>query len=207
MADELALGACSSAYIGMDARHDSEGPESRNRKDGCMRSFIFVVALLIPTAGLAQEQAELPEYTAEQRWERTSQLFMVAVVAAIRHAKDSGQSVEEFGRWWTDLFDDSWGQPESAGPGQVLLGMRRNWLSFHGGEVEVLELGDGVASARFNREPYLDVFGDDGVLYGVTVEEFELVNSLFGRGIGDYHALVYEDSISDDGWVMTFRRE
>lgn len=165
-----------------------------------------VVALVLPGALQAQEPLELPEYTPEQRWERNSTLTWVAFAANIRHAKDMGQSIDEFGQWWADLFDDSWGDPGSYGPVRVMRGMHRNWVSWHGGEVEVVELSDDVATARFNRTGYLEVFGEDGMLYGVSVEEFERVNELFARGIADHHGLEYEQSIDGDHVVMTFRR-
>lgn len=170
-----------------------------------MRCTLLILALLVPTALTAQEP-ELPQYTPDQRWERISTLSYVSIVASIRHAKEMGQSVEEFAHWWADLFDDSWGEPGSYGPAQVMRGMRRNWLSFHKGEVDVLEMTDDVARARFSRAPYLEYFGDDGTSYGVTVEEYEMLNDIFAAAIADYHGLVYEGQINDDGWVMTFRR-
>lgn len=168
-------------------------------------TLLLVLALMVPTA-LTAQQPDLPHYTPDQRWDRISSLANSSIVASIRYAKEMGQSVEEFGEWWADLFDDSWGEPGSYGPAQVMRGMRRNWLSFHSGKVEVLELTDDMARARFNRASYLEYFGEDGVSYGVTVDEYEMVFDIFNRRIADYHGLVYEGQIDDDGWVMSFRR-
>jgi hypothetical protein len=171
-----------------------------------MRSLLLLLALLIAGPAMAQETPVFPDYTPEQRWQRASALGMVAMAAAVRHAKDTGQSVEQFGDWWVDLFDDSWGEPGSYGPAEVLRGMRRNWLSFYGGQVEVVEASDDVATGRFNRAPMTAVFGDDRLLYGISLEEFEQINSMFYRGIAEYHGLVAEERREGDDVVVTFRR-
>jgi hypothetical protein len=50
------------------------------------------------------------------------------------------------------------------------------------------------------------VFGDDEVLYGVSLEEFEQINSMLYRGIAEYHGLVAEERREGDDVVVTFRR-
>lgn len=171
-----------------------------------MRIILVVFAMLLPTSAFAQDTSTFPDYTQEQRWARASQLGMVAMAAAVRHAKDMGQSIDEFGVWWGDLFDDSWGEPGSYSPVQVLRGMRRNWLSFYGGEVEIIAASDQAAGGRFNRAPLTRAFGDDGVLYGVTLEEFDRINTLFYEAIANYHGLAFEERREGDDTVLTFRQ-
>jgi hypothetical protein len=173
-----------------------------------MRVALMAVVLLLfalPTVAHAQQENQFPDYTDTERWDRASRLGVVSMAAAIRHAKDMDQPLDDFGRWWVDLFDDGWGEAGSYGPVQVMRGMRRNWLSFHGGEVEILESSDDEVTASFNRV-YLDIFGSDRTLYGVSVEEYERVFSLFNQGIADYHGLQYDDRIEGQDWIVTFRR-
>lgn len=172
-----------------------------------MRStlLILILALLTPLGLTAQEAPELADYTDDQRWERSSTLSVVMIASWIGYAKEQGQSVDAFADWWTDRFASTWGEPGSYGPAEVFRGMRRNWLAFKGGTVEVLEFSDSVASGRFNR-PYRSVFGDDGALLGATVDDFETVFATFNEGLADRHGLELEQEIGEDGWMMTFRR-
>lgn len=170
-----------------------------------MRSTLLILALLTPFGLTAQEPAEIADYTDDQRWERSSTLSVVLIASWIGYAKEQGQSIDAFADWWSDHFASGWGEPGSYGPAAVFRGMRWNWLAFHGGTVEVLEYSDSVASGRFNR-PYRAVFGDDGVLYGATIEEFETLFATFNEGVAERHGLVLEQEVDEDGWVMTFRR-
>ena len=170
-----------------------------------MRSTLLILALLIPLGLTAQEPAELADYTDDQRWERSSNLSVVIIASWIGYAKEQGQSVDAFADWWADHFAATWGEPGSYGPADVFRGMRRNWLAFNGGTVEVLEYSDSVASGRFNR-PYRAVFGEDGMLLGATIDDFEMVFARFNEGVADRHGLELEQKLADDSWVMTFRQ-
>lgn len=171
-----------------------------------MRTFLALVVLLsFPATALAQERTEFPDYTDQQLWARASLLGVISITASIRHAKDTGQSVEEFAHWWADLFDDGWGEPGSGTPVSVMRGMRRNWLTFPDARVEIMEASDDKAVARVNR-PYAGAFGDNGMLYGVSLAEFEQVFSIFNHDVAEYLGLRYEERREGDDLIWTFMR-
>lgn len=164
----------------------------------------LAVAALLPRPSAAQT-TEWPEYSAEQRWSRMGRLGTLGVVAAIAYAKAQNTDLEEFGKWWGDLFAPSWGQPESYTPAQVVMGMRRNFLAWPDGTFEILGETETAVTARFNR-PWTAYFGESGTWYGVSLEEYERINSMFYRRIADYHGLAYEERREGDSWVITYSR-
>jgi hypothetical protein len=83
--------------------------------------------------------------------------------------------------------------------------MRRNFLSWPGMEVEVLSQTETSVTARVNR-PWIAYFGDTGTWYGVTLEEFERLNSMFMGRIANYHGLAFEERRDGERLVLTFSR-
>jgi hypothetical protein len=166
--------------------------------------LVLAVATLVAQPSAAQTP-QWPDYTEEQRWNRMAQMGTLGVVAAMAYAKERGASLEESGRWWGDLFAPSWGQPGSYGPLEVMRGMRRNFLSWPGMEVEVLSQTETSVTARVNR-PWIAYFGDTGTWYGVTLEEFERLNSMFMGRIANYHGLAFEERRDGERLVLTFSR-
>jgi hypothetical protein len=171
-----------------------------------LRPAILVLAMAMLAAGQAAAQTpQWPVYTEEQRWTRMAQQGTLGVVAAMAYAKEKGATLEEFGRWWGDMFVPSWGQPGSYGPFEVMRGMRRNVMSWPGMEVEVLSQTETAVTARMNR-PWTAYFGDSGTWYGITLEEFERLNSMFMQRVADYHGLAFEERRDGESWVLTFSR-
>jgi hypothetical protein len=170
---------------------------------------LALLALTVATLGaessLAQTTPQWPEYTNQQRWDRMGSLGTLGTVAALAYAKSSGTTVAEFGRWWGDLFAPSWGQPGTYGPVEVMRGMRRNLLSWPGAEFEILSQTERAVSGRVNRH-WAAYFGDTGTWYGVTLEEFERLNSMFMRRIAEYHGLRYEERREGEHLVLTYSR-
>jgi hypothetical protein len=169
--------------------------------------LLAVAAVVLVAAPSAAQTLDppWPDFTEEQRWERMGVLGTLGTVAAMAYAKDQGTTVEEFGRWWGDLFAPSWGQPGAYGPFEVMRGMRRNFLAWPGLEFEILSEGESAVSARVNR-PWAAYFGESGTWYGVTLDEFETLNSTFMRRIGEYHGLAFEESRDGDRMVVTYSR-
>lgn len=170
-----------------------------------MRGVILLLAVLVPAA-LTGQAPTFPDYTDAERWQRCTTLGTVNVAAALAYAKDRGDTVEEFAAWYTDLFDDGWGEPGSYDPVRVMRAMRMNWLGNHGAEFEILEANDEVAQGRMDWTPVIRIFGDDEALYGVTLDEFQRLFSVFGHGIAEYHGLEYDQSVEGADWIMVFRR-
>lgn len=164
----------------------------------------LALAMLLPRPCAAQT-TEWPDYTPEQRWNRMAQMGVLGVVSAIAYAKAQNADIEEFGKWWGDLFAPSWGQPGTSGPFEVMRGMRRNFLINPAAEFEILAQTENSVSARFNR-PYVTYFGESGTWYGVTLEEYERLNSMFFQRIAEYHGLAFDERREGERWVITFSR-
>lgn len=167
-------------------------------------TLALLLAAFLPQVSQAQAQ-EWPDYTESQRWERMARLGTLGVVATLAYAKTQGTSLEEFGRWWGDLFAPSWGQPGSYGPFEVMRGMRRNFLSWPDMQFEILSQTETSVSARINR-PWTAYFGEDETWYGVTLSEYETLNSMFTKRIAEYHGLVLTEQRDGEYLVMTFSR-
>lgn len=172
------------------------------------RVYAAAVACLIalpalPTEALSQET--WPDYTQDQQWDRMTRLGSLGTVAAMAYAKSQGADLEEFGKWWGDLFAPGWGQPGAYGPVQAMRGMRRNFLAWKGMTFEILSESDAAVSARFTR-PWVAYFGDNGTWYGVTLEEYEHLNFQFMERIAEYHGLSFEEHRDGEGVVITFAR-
>jgi hypothetical protein len=171
-----------------------------------LRPAILVLAMAMLAAKPAAGQtSQWPVHTEEQRWTRMAQMGTLGMVAAMAYAKDRGATLEEFGRWWGDFFAPSWGQPGSYGPFEVMRGMRRNFLSWPGMEVEVLSQSEAAVTARVNR-PWTPYFGATGTWYGVTLEDYDRLSSMFMQRIADYHGLAFEERRDGEWQILTFSR-
>jgi hypothetical protein len=173
------------------------------------RQAIFTATLLAALvggpAGATAQETPWPEYTDAQRWSRMGTLGTLGSVAAMAYAKSQGATLDEFGKWWGDLFAPSWGEPGSYAPLQVMRGMRRNFLAWPGVEVEILNESDASVTARVTR-PWVAYFGDDQTWYGVTLDEYERLNSMFMRRIAEYHGLAFRERRDGERLVITFAR-
>lgn len=174
------------------------------RKQAILAATAMLALLAVPANATAQD-ASWADYTDEQRWSRMGTLGTLGTVAAIAYAKSQGTPLDSFGRWWGDLFAPSWGAPGSYTPAGVMRGMRRNFLAWPGMEAEILSESDESVSARFTR-PWVAYFGDDRTWYGVTLDEFERLNSMFMERIAEYHELAFEERRDGERWIVTFAR-
>lgn len=177
----------------------------RIRSDRGFQEFHALAATRIGAAATSGQQATWPEYTVEQRWSRMGLLGSLGMVAAIAYARQNGASIEEFGRWWGDLFAPTWGQAGSYTPFQVMRGMHRNFMSWPDTEFEIVRQDENSVTARMNR-PWVPYFGADETWYGVRLTEFERVNTLFMQAIARYHGLEFRERRDGDWWVLTFAR-
>ena len=157
----------------------------------------LTLLLLLPLAAQTQD-IELATYTPEQRWERASEQLALSWVAAIAYAKASGQTAEDYARVVIDLFVPGWGEP-GTGTLNVVGGMNRNYLMFTGSEFEIVDQSEAFVTARSNR-PWVRYFGEDGVWYGVTLEEYETVFKMFNAAVAEHLGLGYEEW-EEDGWA------
>ena len=120
------------------------------------------------------------------------------MVQTIALGKDRGMSIEEIGKWMGETHAPGWGEPPRE-PSSLIVSFYRNYMTYPLGEIEVLEVTDSSASARFNR-PYMVVFGDDNVHYGVTLEEYEQVMMGFTDVIAEWTGVDVEQRL-DGNWM------
>ena len=174
-----------------------------------MRAIAILVltaaALAAPLLAYRQAAIDLPTYTPEERWERASRLYTVSAAAGLAYAKSRGISPKEYGEFISKLMESSWGEPGS-GSVNIIRGVRRNLLIWPEAEFEVTNSSETSVSARINR-PWVKHFGEDKTLYGVSLDEYEEVSSVFNRGLAEYLGLQYEDEIEGDWLSMTFTQK
>ena len=170
--------------------------------------FITLAAALCMLVGAqnatAQEPIETPELTTEQSWARAVNNLNAMVYALIHQGKAHGESPAEVGARMGELFGPSWSsEPGTGTPAQLVRGMAANLQSWPDAEVAISP-ADGGYALRYNR-PWMSDFGDDGMAYGVSVEEYETMWNAGVKAIADYLGLTVELRRDGDEWVMTAR--
>lgn len=176
-----------------------------------MRTFAALALLLLASAAVApsgaQEVAhELPAYTDAERWNRAATLFTAALLGDLADDMRTGMTPEESGRASAAIFGPPHGWTGTDTPFRLLRAMHRNWMSHPAQECELLEADEDAARIRCNR-PWLDLFGDDGEAYGVTVEDFEASLAGFAGAIAEHHRMVWQQEIAGGDLLVTVRRE
>ena len=169
------------------------------------RVLLILVGLVFGVAGQAfpqETKAELPTYTVEQRWARSSNFMIGGFAILVTYAKSRGQTVNELGQYLGKLYAPSWSRESAGQPMRVLRGFYRNWMSWPDTKLEIIESSQSSVTARMNR-PYLEYFGEDGKSYDCTVEEYERAFELTHKGIADYLDLRYEQRRQGDSLIVT----
>ncbi len=167
------------------------------------RSVTLAAALAALLAAPLAAQ-ELPDYTPEQRWARAESLTDAWVVAAIRHAKMHGQTVEEFADDMVTIFGPGWSAEME--PLDMLRAMHSNQMWQPGAEFEVLEATPDRVRFRANRAYIPAYFGSDMVSYGVTVDEYEQLLDAFMASICAQRGMTCETVGSGDWRETTIAR-
>jgi hypothetical protein len=167
-----------------------------------------LVAILLGLQGpgvMAQQTAsQLPEYTEQERWERSVWQGDLNFIMGLRLARSMGMSVEEYGRQLGLLYAPSWGSPGTRTPAAVFGAIRRNFLSWPNGEVTLVSSSDDVVVGRSNR-PYVTSFGESGVFGTVSLDDYERAFDIVMSVIMDYLGLNVE-FVRDGGYqVFTIR--
>jgi hypothetical protein len=126
-------------------------------------------ALMLTAASpLTAQNLELPQYTAEQRWQRLGYEMAGWQAAMVALGESQGMTAEEVGAWVGDFFSSSW--LSGAEASQLTVGMNRNFMAMPDATVEVLETTPTSVKARFNHpiDPYL---GPGGRIMGVDGDD------------------------------------
>lgn len=164
----------------------------------------LVALLVVLSAGpvTGQDTATAPELSMEQSWERAVTNLEAVSLALINQGRAHGESAAEVGARMGTLFGPSWSrEPGTGTPRMLVRGMAANLQLWPDAEVAV-STSDGAYVLRYNR-PWQDLFGDDGTVYDVSIDEFEAMWNAGVTAIGEYLGLDVALERDGDEWVMT----
>ena len=168
-------------------------------------SSSLVLVFCFAAALHAQEDYTLPTYTDAQRWTRASTLQFAVLVGQLGAQKAAGLTATQAGEASAETFGPPNGWNNSNTPMSLFRGMYRNWISHPEQHCELIEAEESHVRAECNR-PYLSFFGDDGVAYGVTLEEFEQSGVAFAAGIAEAHGMTWEQEVDGEALLISISR-
>ncbi len=160
-------------------------------------TITVAMVMFLPMQGFAQELKPgevLPELTTEQKMNRLTGMLNSMVLVALNYAEMHGQSIEEAGRYFGEVFANTW--PEVATPEFYVAAMNRNWQMYDL-RTEVLEVGDGYVKARRDRIQFSDQLE-------------EAFQELYGYGISDlktFFRYLERGTVSERGLEVSHRDE
>ena len=140
-----------------------------------LRPFLLLIAIGLMSQPLKAQIVDLNDTrTAEEKWARSTVMIDFAWVSAISHAKEMGQTAEEYGRWAGKFGAPTWGTPGQRPMSDFVQTMHRNYNLWSALEFEVLEESETEIKGRMNT-PYAAFFGESGERLGVSLDEFRTV--------------------------------
>ena len=166
-----------------------------------------VIAFLLVADPLAAQQEgqalELPELTMEQRWERTAWSLDLLFCVSIADWKAQGKTAEDYGRHMVEVVGPGWQGVEN--PAQMMRAMYRNNMMWPGFEFELVSQSESAVTGRFSRA-YKVHFGEDGELYGTTMEEYERAMKVFHTLIAESLGFEYEQKPDGERIIISITR-
>lgn len=169
-----------------------------------MKRFTLLVlfaSLSVTAARLPAQEIELPEYTMEQRWQRLAGGTVWWQAAMIALGEAQGMTPEEVGHWAGKFFTQGW-----LGGGEASWYLRasyRNFMSWPGAELEILNTTPTSVTARFNR-PIDDLMGAGGKVGGIKLAEFDAMYQAVDETIADWVGVGLERQSEDGHEVVTY---
>ena len=167
-----------------------------------------VTLILFNNSTLAQNQdtqkKELVQLTVEQRWQRSSWLLDVFMIAGINQAKSRGNPAKNYAEFLADLYAPGW--EGITQPWGMFRAMHRNSQITPGFEMEILKESENAITFRFNRA-YKSRFGDDGLSYGVSIKEYEEMLKVFYGAVATHLGFNYNQRLDGDWNVITIRNK
>jgi len=136
-------------------------------------TITLAMVLFLSMQGFAQELEPgevFPELTTEQKINRLTVNLNGMAFTVLNYAEMHGQSIEEAGRYFGEVFANGW--PADATPEYYVVAMNLNHQMFDL-RTEVLEVGDGYVKARRDRIQFSD-------------ELEEAYQRMYGYGISGY---------------------
>lgn len=166
---------------------------------------LVLTAITIASSTLLAQSTpfEFPKRTDEERWNRAALFADLNGVIPIALGKSRGMSLEEIGDTLGKLYAPRWSATMT--PQGRVLGGHRNIMSHPNAIMEIVTASGNEVITRANR-PYVARFGDQGVWYGVTVQEAEKVWMMTGKAIAARAGLEVEDKIDGPWWISTVRK-
>ncbi len=146
----------------------------------------------------------LPRLSLKQKRDRLAWLCDLSMIMGISYAKSEEKSVEDFARYCGEQYAPGWSESKGKGPASLVSGTFRNmdlWPDF---TMEILEESETSYVVKMNR-PWADRFGDDGLFYGVTIDEYEKWLEIVMEEIADYLELDYEQKLEEDHLILTIK--
>ena len=112
-----------------------------------------------------------------------------------------GKSAEDFSEFAGKLYAPGWEGVKGQGVGALIQGTHRNALATNS-HLEILSESKESITARLARS-WMKYFGEDRLLYGVTVEEYEIWLKEVLVAIAEYLGLEWKQKVDGDWIVIT----
>jgi hypothetical protein len=173
-----------------------------------MKKLLSVVSLALLFSGLSlmaqQPKIEIPQRTDQERWNRCAYLGMVNSLMVNVFCKSKGMTVEEIGDWLGKQYAPGWSS--NMTPQGYFLGFHRNAMTWPTAVVEVTAETENEVTFRSFRA-YVPYFGEKGILYGVTIGEYEKIGMIVNKAIAEHGGLQIEEKIDGMWWVTTVSKK
>jgi hypothetical protein len=141
------------------------------------RVFLLSIVLSIACATHAQTTFTVPTPTMEQKLNTSRDIKNNYILACINAARSSGMTVREFGMKCGEAFIPAWS--EDTGFEEIVNFSLYYWTSLVD-DVQIIEQSNEKVVITI---PHLDLrLEEQGVLFGVSLEEFIIYYNYEGRG-------------------------
>lgn len=145
----------------------------------------------------------IPAYTDAQRWNRETVLAVGFYASTIAYGKARGQTVDEVGRWFGDSYAPGWGPANTGHAVRAARGFVLNMAAMPNTEPAIVSATDSSATLRYRRT-HVAMFGATGVMYGVSVAEYDRFFDVVGERIASHLGLRYASRVDGEWSVITF---
>ncbi len=173
----------------------------KNRVFFCV---FIIVGILSVTLIAQQAQIDIPQRTDQERWSRSATFMFLGHVMVIAFGKSQGMPIEAIGDWLGKQYAPGWSS--NMTPRGLFLGFHRNIMASPTAIVEVLAATENEITFRSHRD-YLRIFGDRGISYGVTVQEYEQASMIIDKAIAEHGGLKIEEKIDGMWWIITISKK
>ena len=165
--------------------------------------FVIVCILTVPLVA-QQAQTDIPQRTDQERWNRCAHFMSLGNVMQIALGKSQGMSIEAIGDWLGKQYAPGWSS--NMTPRGLFLGFHRNGMASPTAIIEVVAETENGITFRTHRD-YLRYFGERGIWYGVTVEEYDQVGRIMSKAIAEHGGLQIEDNIDGMWRIITVSKK